>query len=407
MNFVMHQRCERVPQRDLREPRHVLMISKDDTLLRSDGAVSSDSQQRHIMYLSRLALRAPGSQIRILTKSTAVAPLQRADPTPGLRIVGTRSRFRWTYLIGCLSRSREVLAEGWRPTVVTSQTPFEDGLVGLAIAKRTGARFIAQLHFDLFSDRWIQERRLNRVLKHLARWVLQRSDFVRVVTQSQKEELVSTFGMDPHRIAVVPVSVSYRPLPNRLEQHRQRISPALAGCKVMLFVGRFSAEKNLPLWINVAERVLREEPLARFVMAGNGPMAKHVHDLLRQKGLENYFVLLGEVPYSQLPSVYAGSDVLLLTSNHEGFGRVIVEAYLSGVPVVSTACSGPQEIIVDDDTGYLCALGDASALAQKALRLLRNSVLRAEFARAGERKVTDLFSPANLTSRIVDLWIRA
>ena len=60
------------------------------------------------------------------------------------------------------------------------------------------------------------------------------------------------------------------------------------------------------------------------------------------------------------------SDLLVLSSNYEGFGMVIVEALSVGKTVVSTDChSGPSEIIGDNEFGYLCKVNDPSDLAEK------------------------------------------
>ena len=63
--------------------------------------------------------------------------------------------------------------------------------------------------------------------------------------------------------------------------------------------------------------------------------------------------MLGAVAYSDLPTVYARANVLLLTSAYEGMGRVVVEAMLAGVPVVSTPTLGPSELIDDGATGRI------------------------------------------------------
>ena len=68
--------------------------------------------------------------------------------------------------------------EGWLPQVITSQTPYEEGGVGLSLAQDFGAKFIGQLHFDLFSDDWKKESIWNGLRGWAAKRNLAKADAV-------------------------------------------------------------------------------------------------------------------------------------------------------------------------------------------------------------------------------------
>ena len=89
---------------------------------------------------------------------------------------------------------------------------------------------------------------------------------------------------------------------------------------------------------------------------------------------------------ARVREVYDDLDVLWVTSQSESFGLTIVEEAACGVPVVSTRCGGPEEIVRDGETGYLVEIGDVEAFADRSARLLRDCELRAGIVRSAREE---------------------
>ncbi|MEL6248711.1 MAG: glycosyltransferase family 4 protein [Cyanobacteria bacterium J06627_15] len=385
-------------------PERVLMVSKDRTLLANPTGFG-DTLKRHILYAELLRARRPESDIRILTYSPYTFSQQRFNPVPGLRIYGTGSRHRALYSADALALLESITVDGWRPTVVTVQEPWEAGLVGFLAARRWGARFIPQVHFDLFAQDWLRESWTNRPKFWIACYLLRQADQVRAVSTVQQRKLVESLKLPPEAVHVVPVGVNFEPTTESQLDCRCRLLLAQTLGPVVLFVGRLCAQKNLPLWVTVAEQILAELPTAQFLIAGDGPLRGDIEAQVQSKGLQSAVVFLGSVAYSALPEVFGAADVLLLTSHYEGFGRVVVEAQMARLPVVATACTGPEDIIVDGQTGYLCEPGDQSGLAAAVLTLLKDEAKRSSLAAAGQRRVATLFDKKRLAEQLVEAWI--
>lgn len=381
----------------------VLILSKDPTLL-SNQTGFGDTLQRHVFYGERLAERSPGSELRIVTYSRKQSDTQFLNPSPNLRIYGTASGHRAMFLLDALLALRKVFAGGWKPTVITTQEPYEDGQLGLWLARRYGARFIPQLHFDLFSGDWLKESRLNPLRRFIARRVLRQADAVRVVSQEQKRKLISKINLSANTIHIVPVGVSFKPTANEKEHCKAVLHPDLAGHQVVLFVGRLTPQKNMGLWLDVVAKIQRYKPETRFVIAGDGPLMAELQAAACRKGLESSLLFLGNVPYENLPMIYGAADVFLLTSHYEGFGRVIVEASMAALPSIATACTGPEDIIVNGETGNLCNTGDGQCLSVHLLNLLNDTKMLARFGQAARRHVDQLFGREHLADSLVNMW---
>ncbi|MBK8163343.1 MAG: glycosyltransferase family 4 protein [Gammaproteobacteria bacterium] len=385
-------------------PINILLLSKDPTLFEQNDAVIGDTRKRHIAYSNILQSRYPGSQIKVITYTKRTSLLQHEKINQSLSIFGTASAHRITYLAGVIRMLPKTLEDGWRPDIVTAQTPWEEGIVGYVISRIFNAKFILQIHFDLFSEHWRKENRFNLWRNLIARALIKRSDAVRVVSEFQKHQLVDCLGKPSGTIRVIPVGVNFQPLDGEKSAFKRKIAISLEAKKVVLFVGKFYAPKNLQLWIDVAQLISRDNPDVMFVMAGNGPMFGEIREAVINRGLSDRFIFLGYVKHEELPGIYAAADVFLLTSYYEGFGRVVLEAYLAKIPVVSTKCAGTLDLIESGVTGILAPVGDAQTLADGVINLLSADELRMSYGTKGHARVNVKYGFANLSNKLVDFW---
>ncbi|MFL5538504.1 MAG: glycosyltransferase family 4 protein [Longimicrobiaceae bacterium] len=383
-------------------PLRVLLIGKDATLGDAGPGVAGDARARHLAYAHALRARRPGSEIRCVYYRPAARGGGDEAPAEGLRLYPTRSRHRATFLADLPRALRRALAGGWRPQLVSVQTPWEEGVAGWALARALGARFVPQLHFDLFSPAWRGEHPLNRWRRWVAGRVLRGGDVVRVVSAWLGEAVARELRIPAERVCVVPVGVRFTPDAEAREAHRAALG-AGPGDRVVLFVGRFHAAKNLPLWIDAAARVAAEVPEARFVLAGDGPEAGEVRARAAARGIAERVAFPGAVGHERLPALYAAADLFVLSSDHEGFGRVIVEAGLAGVPTVGTDCSGPRELLAGGG-GVLVPRGDAAGLAAAVTGLLRDDAACRALGEAARARMQAAFSADALTARLLDCW---
>jgi glycosyltransferase involved in cell wall biosynthesis len=107
----------------------------------------------------------------------------------------------------------------------------------------------------------------------------------------------------------------------------------------------------------------RDRPRVRFRIAGDGPSLAHHRHEARELRLDSCISWLGRLPRERAREEFARCDCFALTSRHESFGIVFVEAGASGKPVIATRCGGP-ETIVTPENGVLAGVGDVEGIAR-------------------------------------------
>jgi glycosyltransferase involved in cell wall biosynthesis len=158
---------------------------------------------------------------------------------------------------------------------------------------------------------------------------------------------------------------------------------------VLLYVGRFTAVKRVPLLIEAYARArpgfARRAPL---VLVGGFPgewEGEHPLDAIRRTGAEDVF-LAGWHGHDELPAFLAASDVVVLPSVREQFGQVLVEGMACGLPAIAVDAWGPGDVVTHGETGWLVPPDDAVALANALVHAVN---CPAERRRRGERAVAD------------------
>ena len=159
--------------------------------------------------------------------------------------------------------------------------------------------------------------------------------------------------------------------------------------KYFLCVGRLDdARKNIAMLIEAYARLRKENPSAPELWLVGPQPPKEALDLISRYGLEAVVKLKGRQSGEELARLYQSALCFVLSSDEEGLGIVLLESMASGVPVISTACGGPQMVIEHGRTGFLTRLGDPQDLAEAMQGILRNEQLRERMG-AEARKVCE------------------
>src|SRR5207237_538470 len=178
------------------------------------------------------------------------------------------------------------------------------------------------------------------------------------------------------------------------------------GMKLVGMVANLRASKGYDHFVRTARLVTDAMPKVRFVAIGqtNGANYGELVRLIRELGLEDRFLLLGF--RQDVPQILADLDVFVLSSLTEGFSLATVEAMAAGKPVVVTRSGGPEEIVEDEQTGFLVPPADAAALARRICDVLQNGQLASALGRRAQAMVQTKFGLRRMVREYEALYER-
>ena len=252
------------------------------------------------------------------------------------------------------------LRESKPDVVLANMWPLTSMCVIAAKLARTETRIVVSDH-SMLSHSYADKGALHAMALRASLFLTYRMAAARVaVSSGVADDLSKLSGIARNRFQVIfnPISRGFT----------EEISPAAAerfwgdfSGKRILSVGSFKPVKNHMLLVRACAKIV-DSVDARLMLLGDGPLLEDIERVIRSEGVDDKVLLPGFFPDPR--PFYASADLFVLSSNHEGFGNVIVEALACGLPVVSTDCpSGPSEILGNGKYGSLVPVGDADALA--------------------------------------------
>lgn len=378
----------------------VLMISRDPTLLEGDAPAMGDAVERHRAYAQRVErliifvlMRRRGTE-RAIAENCIVFPVYISDVL-----------FWW--------RLRRLMRRAWReqkPDLVIAQDPHAAGLVAWIISRWYQLPIMVNIHGDFFKgSRWQRERALHTLWSWVQWRVLRRAAGIRVVSAELKEKIVAA-GIPADKVFVVNTPINDVRFMDAgtvqtagIEELKQRCS----GRRIVLFVGRLVAAKNLVFTLEVIDRVRKRIPEILLLIAGEGELRSELTAAVVRRTLTDNVFFTGPVSHEALPAYYACAEVLLLLSTNESFGKVVVEAGLCQVPSLASATTGARSIITDGYTGFIVPVGDVEATSEVLVEMMENADLTRNMGVLARKQYIARYGFSATVDALISFWKRA
>jgi glycosyltransferase involved in cell wall biosynthesis len=172
-------------------------------------------------------------------------------------------------------------------------------------------------------------------------------------------------------------------------------------------VGRLTAVKNTKLLIDAAHQLHQKGVAFTLALVGAGPEQVDLRNQIRQLGADDYARLLGQLASRPLPQQLF--DVAVSASRSEGSPNSLIEAMVSGVPVVATRVGGVSDAVRDGIDGFLVASDNTTEFAGALERLLLDSQLRRSMGASARVRAYSEFHEDAVTSKLYDdlyRWVR-
>ncbi len=358
--------------------------------------INVDFSLRHFLLPLMRGMRARGHEV---VGACADGPLLDPVRAEGFRIMDLppmRSLAPGQQIRALRALLRLIRAE--RPDIVHAHMPIA-GLLGRLAARTLGVRLIAYTgHGFLFNQPGPWTRRLASLALE---WAGGRMTDLFMTVSTEEAEDARRLGIAPRAVAIGNGRdpAIYRPDPEA--RARIRLELGVPGDRVVV-----AAVSRLVRHKGHAELVaaMRDVPGAELWVTGERLPTDRGEDLgplFAQSGLRERLRMLGY--RADVPAILAASDIFALPSHFEGLPMSVIEAMLTGLPVVATDIRGPREQVVDGETGLLVPPMTVAPLANALHRLAADPALRTRMGEAGRARAIDLYDEARVVGRTLDL----
>ena len=240
------------------------------------------------------------------------------------------------------------------------------------------------------------------------RMLLRSADTIIALTKSSKKILSSIFGVNSHKIVVIPPGVDVEKFnPERYSLGAVREKYQIFEENVILFLGRLVEGKGVNRLIKALPIVRKEIPNATLVIAGGGPLRAELQRLSHEMKLDACVKFIGQLKEDDVPQIIHMANAVVLPSLAEVFGVVLIEALSMEKPVVATRVGGICEVICEGETGILVEKECIDELAGAIVLLLSNRELALRMGKRGREIIKKQYDWKVVTRKILEVYERA
>jgi glycosyltransferase involved in cell wall biosynthesis len=239
----------------------------------------------------------------------------------------------------------------------------------------------------------------------LARWVARGARRIIAISDAVNQYMRERTHIPASMLVTVHYGIDVAPFLGVSEEQRAA-TRASFGCPSdsMLIgtVARLVPQKGLHILLDGYARYRATANRAsRLVLVGAGPLLTPLSQQAESLGIRNHVVFAGfrdDIPY-----VHAALDLFVLTSVHEGFGLVLLEAMAAGRPILATKVGAIPEVVIDGETGYLVEPRAPEQLAS-CMQACEDRDRRQIFGHAGRNRAVEVFGLQRMIARTMDIY---
>jgi len=219
------------------------------------------------------------------------------------------------------------------------------------------------------------------------------------------KHMVKDFGVAAERVRLIPRGVDLDEFKFIDSSQRK------PGEKTIGMISRITPLKGHPYFIKSISKVTRLVPKLKVLIVGDVPKGKEKYKqelklLVKRLGLSRYVEFVGKS--HNVPAVLAKLDLLVLaTTTQEAFGRVIIEAWASGVPVVATKVGGVVDIITHEKNGLLVEPEDTDAMTEAIVKILKDQDLSLRLKEQARKDVEQKYTLDLMVEKTINVYKEA
>lgn len=382
-------------QRSTRTGLRVLMISLDPGLV-DKGSSTGNTLERHQAYASRVA----SLDIMVLGGRNASTMTYDSLTIHSVGVSGLAGLFRGMKLARRIAHEKQA-------NIIVTQDPHATGWIGMRLKYELHIPLLVDVHGDFFNNlAWLRESWKHRLYAMLQKRVLHAADHIRVVSFGIEVKLRAA-GIPKEQITVIETPINSDVFLSFDEHQKiflEEIKFKYQHTNVLVFSGRLVLAKNLEFLIRIVAALKKKREDFLLLIIGDGELRSRLEQLVTKERVSSHVQFLGAVPHAELAAYYRIARCLILPSTNESFGKVIIEAGLSGTTTLASNTTGAQNIIIDGRTGFLAPINDLDAFVGMLEELLDYPEQTKQLGDWAKEEYSKKYSGDETIDRIITLW---
>lgn len=232
-------------------------------------------------------------------------------------------------------------------------------------------------------------------LRPLIRMVWKRAAFVVANSEGLKNLALRTNGHQTIRVIYNGIdSNHFVPRPQARPENNFIIT---------LGASRVTVRKGIKYLIGAVNLLAQKYPQLLLKILGDGDDKERLEKIVKELKLENHIQFFGRIPREETLPYYQEASVFVLPSLNEGMSNALLEALASGLPIIATDTGGSQELVTDDENGFIVKMKSAEDIAEKLECLINDETLCARFGQES-RKRAEAMSWKNVAEKYAELY---
>ncbi len=278
---------------------------------------------------------------------------------------------------------------------------FNAGLAGSAISSSTLKPHIL-LHHDLYSTdpnfwkEWQKQKGNSRFKSWLGKifekkLINSHYSAIHTISEASKDDLIKFGAKKP--IYVIDNAVE---LKDSLDVEKNPMQ--------FVYVGRLVFYKNIQTAIKAIAIVKELHPEVRLIIVGRGPYRKNLEELVSKLGLKDNVIFRGRVDEDEKEYLLASSQALVFPSWFEGFGLVILEAFMQKIPVLVSDVRPLSDIVEHKETGLVIPAHDENEWAKAIESIIQNPVAASNMGELGRKVLEEKYTLEKMQQKLENMY---
>ncbi len=303
-----------------------------------------------------------------------------------------------TFVPSCVSKGIQMIRKK-KYDLIHTHFAVPSGPAGIFLSKKFNIPHILSIHGgDIYDPSKKTSPHRHLLLRYLIKKILDNS--TKVIAQSQNTKNNASRIYNPSgKIDVIPLGL---PIPKFLPAKKDDLGLKMNN-KYIISIGRLVKRKGYDHLLRAFSIIKKDICDIGLIIIGNGPEHDNLKKLAEELDVENNVFIINSADDNEKFQYLASSDIYALSSLHEGFGIVLLEAMSQGLPIVAANNGGQTDIIKEPRNGILVPPADNAIFANAIMKILKNEKL-CETISKNNREDVSRFIISNIAKKYSDFF---